>query len=96
MAKESRRAKTSSVKARTKSQMLGDLAENTGLSRKQVASVFDEMAALIKKDLSKRSDHVLPGNWPEANMARYLVFDYRKYQYFLHAGQKLRKQDRYG
>ena len=42
------------VKARTKSAIYTDLADGTGLSRKQVASVFEGMAGLIKKDLSTR------------------------------------------
>ena len=42
------------AKARTKSQVLGDLADSTGLTRKEVASVFDGMNGMIKKDLSPR------------------------------------------
>ena len=35
----------------TKSQILGDLAENTGLTRKQVAAVLDSLADLAKGHL---------------------------------------------
>lgn len=43
-----------SGKARSKSQILNDLASTTGLSRKQVNSVLEGMADLIKKDLSRK------------------------------------------
>ncbi len=49
MAKKAR----SVTKARSKSEVYGVLAESTGLTRKQVGAVFNEMAGLIKKDLSK-------------------------------------------
>jgi nucleoid DNA-binding protein len=41
------------TKARSKSEVYSHLADSTGLTRKQVATVFDEMAGLIKKDLGK-------------------------------------------
>lgn len=40
-------------KARTKSEIYSELATAAGLTRKQVAGVFDGMANLIKKDLTK-------------------------------------------
>ncbi len=46
--------KSRSAKPRTKSQVLGEIADKTGLTRKEVASVFDTMTALIKKDLGSR------------------------------------------
>ncbi|MHC5027641.1 MAG: HU family DNA-binding protein [Planctomycetota bacterium] len=52
--KTTRRASTTEVKPRTKSQIFGDIAENTGLTKRDVASVFDEMQGLIKKDLGRR------------------------------------------
>ena len=59
------RKKTTStgIKARTKSQIFSDLAESTGLTKKEVASVFDEMGKLIKKDLGTRGPGVftVPG-----------------------------------
>jgi nucleoid DNA-binding protein len=50
-------------KPRSKSEILSDIAANTGLTRRQVASVFDGMTGLIKKDLSKRGPGVftVPG-----------------------------------
>ncbi len=42
------------VKARTKSQIIGDIAEQTGLARRDVSDVFESMAGLIKKDLGRR------------------------------------------
>ncbi len=51
------------AKARTKSQVMGEIAEQTGLTRKETASVFETMAALIKKDLGRRGPGVftVPG-----------------------------------
>ncbi len=50
-------------KPRTKSQIYGDLAEAVDLKRKEVASVFEEFSALIKKDIGKRGPGVftVPG-----------------------------------
>jgi nucleoid DNA-binding protein len=47
----------------SKSVMYQSLAEATGLSRKQIASVFDELTNLIKRDVGKRGPGVfaLPG-----------------------------------
>ncbi len=61
MAKKKAKAKT--PKARTKSQIYGDLVEATELKRKEVASVFEEFSGLIKKDLGKRGPGVftVPG-----------------------------------
>jgi nucleoid DNA-binding protein len=52
-----------STKPRTKSDIFKTVAEKTGLSRKQVASVFDNVGNLIKKDLSGKGPGVftLPG-----------------------------------
>ena len=57
------KAKTSGATARTKSQEFTDLAESSELSKKQIASVFDGLAGLIKKDLGKRGPGVfsVPG-----------------------------------
>ena len=54
--KTTRRKSTSTteVKPRTKSQILSDIAEATDLTKKEVASVFDAMQGLIKKDLGRR------------------------------------------
>ncbi len=42
-----------SAKPRSKSEVYTEIANGTGLARKQVASVFDAMGGLIKKDLNK-------------------------------------------
>jgi len=42
------------ARARTKSQVFVELAEQGDLTRKQVATVFDGLASMIKKDLGKR------------------------------------------
>jgi nucleoid DNA-binding protein len=52
------------IKAKmTKSQMVGSIAENTGLSKKQVADVFGELESLIERSIKKRSvgEFTLPG-----------------------------------
>ena len=51
------------AKAPTKSEVLGRIAENTELSRKQVSSVFDELANEIKNALGKKGPglFVVPG-----------------------------------
>jgi len=43
--------KKSSKKPTTKSEILGHLSEKTGLKRKEVSAVFDELGNLIKRDL---------------------------------------------
>jgi nucleoid DNA-binding protein len=47
----------------TKSQIVATLAENTGLSKKQVGSVMEEYDALIERSIKKRSvgEFTLPG-----------------------------------
>ena len=52
------------IKAKmTKSQMVGSIAESTGLSKKQVADVFGELESLIERSIKKRSigEFTLPG-----------------------------------
>ena len=58
-----KKAVTSNGKARTKNEIFTELAASTGLARKEVASVFDEMRDLIKKDISKRGPGIftIPG-----------------------------------
>lgn len=56
--------KSTAVSARyTKTQILSDLAENTGLSKQQVGTVLDELGGLIERHVKKRScgEFVLPG-----------------------------------
>lgn len=40
-------------KPRTKSEVYTTIADETGLARKQVASVFDSLSGIIRKDLAK-------------------------------------------
>ena len=47
-------ARNTSKKARTKTEVFGELADLTDMSRKQVAAFFDGLAGMIKKDLGKR------------------------------------------
>lgn len=54
---------TAAAKARTKSEVFGLLAESCDLTKRQIAQVFDELSALIKKDLGSRGPGVftVPG-----------------------------------
>lgn len=45
----------------TKSQLLTALAEATGLSKKDVANLFDKLAALAYSEVKKDGEFVLPG-----------------------------------
>jgi nucleoid DNA-binding protein len=55
--------KTAGAKPATKSETYQALATATGLTRKQVASVFDELAKVVKQHLGKKGAGVftLPG-----------------------------------
>ena len=46
-----------------KSQILGEISENTGLSRKEVGSVLNELEVIIGRHVKKRAcgEFVLPG-----------------------------------
>ncbi|MAB83638.1 MAG: DNA-binding protein [Phycisphaerae bacterium] len=46
--------KTTEVKPLTKSQIFGTISDDTGLTRKEVASVFDSMNGLVKKEIGRR------------------------------------------
>lgn len=47
----------------TKTQILNTISENTGLSRKQVSSVLDELGVLVERHIKKRGvgEFTLPG-----------------------------------
>lgn len=47
----------------TKAQIVGELADNTGLTKNQVNSVLDELAVVIERHVKKRSvgEFALPG-----------------------------------
>ena len=56
--------KTTAIKDKmTKSQIMTEIADNTGLSRKQVGSVFDELELLIERSIKKRAlgEFTVPG-----------------------------------
>jgi nucleoid DNA-binding protein len=56
--------KTTAVREQfTKTQLLGTLAENTGLAKKDVASVLEELSAVMERHLKKRAvgQFTLPG-----------------------------------
>jgi len=56
--------KVSAVKKpMTKAVMITEIAENTGLNKKQVNSVIDELAIIIERHVKKRSPgkFILPG-----------------------------------
>ena len=50
-------------KPRSKTELFQELATTTGLNRKQVAAVFEQLTELIKKDLGKKGPGVftIPG-----------------------------------
>jgi nucleoid DNA-binding protein len=50
-------------KVRTKGEVFTGIAENTGLTRKQVSTVFDCLGAMMKSDLSRNGPEIfaLPG-----------------------------------
>ena len=56
-------ATTKRAKPLSKSEIVAGLAEKTGLTKKQVSSVFDELSSLVAKNLGKKGPgmFVLPG-----------------------------------
>ena len=57
-------AKQTAIKDRyNKTQILNALVENTGLSKKDISAVLDELGTLIQRHIKKRSggEFVLPG-----------------------------------
>jgi nucleoid DNA-binding protein len=63
MAAKAKKTAAGTGKAPTKSEVLTNIAEETGLSRKQVSSVFDALAGQVKKSLAGRGPgkFVVPG-----------------------------------
>ena len=55
--------KAAAPKAANKSAIYASLSESTGLSKKQISTVFDELGKLIKKEISKKGPGVfqVPG-----------------------------------
>ncbi|WP_372863308.1 HU family DNA-binding protein [Spongiibacter sp.] len=63
-AKAAPKRKTTAITEKmTKTQILNEIATNTELSRKQVASVFDELELLIERSIKKRAlgEFTIPG-----------------------------------
>ncbi len=57
-------SKSSPIKEKyTKSQILSEIAERTGLARKDVSSVLDELTSIIERHVKKRGagEFALPG-----------------------------------
>lgn len=56
-------SKTAAAKPPTKSQILSSIADDTGLTRKDVAAVFDSLSGMIKKNIGRRGPGVftVPG-----------------------------------
>ena len=52
--KRKRKTTTNGRKPRTKTEILGHIADSTGLTRKEVGGVFDAMSEIIRKDLGSR------------------------------------------
>jgi nucleoid DNA-binding protein len=49
--------------AMTKSQIFSEIAENTGLAKKEISAVFDELGTLVERHVRKRAagQFTLPG-----------------------------------
>ncbi len=62
-------AKTTDKKPMTKSQVIGAIAEQTELTKKDVSGVFDELQALIAKNLKKSG----PGAFTIPGIAKVVV-----------------------
>ena len=56
-------SKAAAAKPPTKSQIVSGIAEDTGLSRKDVSAVFDSLSGMIKKNIGRRGPGVftVPG-----------------------------------
>ncbi|NNF52229.1 MAG: DNA-binding protein [Gammaproteobacteria bacterium] len=56
-------SKSAAAKPPTKSQILSGIADDTGLTRKDVAAVFDSLSGMIKKNIGRRGPGVftVPG-----------------------------------
>lgn len=55
--------KAAAAKPPTKSQILSSIADDTGLTRKDVSAVFDSLSGMIKKNIGRRGPGVftVPG-----------------------------------
>jgi nucleoid DNA-binding protein len=57
------KAAPAAAKPKTKGEIYGNIAEKTGLSKKQVSEVFDAMTEIIGKELGKKGPglFIIPG-----------------------------------
>ena len=63
MAKKKKKRAKAPVKSPTKSEVYGTISDQTDLTKRQVASVFDSLGTVIKKNLGSRGPGMfsLPG-----------------------------------
>lgn len=59
--KTTKSSKTAPVKAPTKSEIFRNIAEKTGLSRKDVKAVFEELTVQVGKVVKKGTPFTIPG-----------------------------------
>ncbi len=52
--KKKKKSSVTATKARTKSEVFGGLADSSDMTKKQIATIFDSLGGMIKKDLGKR------------------------------------------
>jgi nucleoid DNA-binding protein len=62
-AKKKATSKAAAQRPPTKSQIIGQIADKTGLTRKDVGAVFDNLNAIIKRNIGRRGpgEFTLPG-----------------------------------
>lgn len=62
-AEKKKTTKAAGKKAMTKAEIMGELSEKTGITKKQVVEVFDALAGVVKRELAKRGPEkfVIPG-----------------------------------
>ena len=63
-AKKAEKSAAPKAKPATKSEIFGDLAEKTGLSKKQISEVFDAMSQSIEKALGKKGVRLAIETYP--------------------------------
>jgi nucleoid DNA-binding protein len=63
-------AKKDGVKAPTKSEILNNLAESTGLSKKEVTSILEALTAEIEKNIAKKGS---PGMFTIPGLCKIVV-----------------------
>jgi nucleoid DNA-binding protein len=62
-------AKAAAKKAPTKTEVFGNIAEATGLTKKEISAVFDALAAEIQKSVGKRG----PGQFTVPGLCKITV-----------------------